>query len=1409
VQCEAGHTPALPLPALDFILIDDVHVPNSKCSVPLDRAWLKQTSAAHNISHVVQTPDATATDLTCLDLLHIGDHLNTDGLHVLLNVPLGQLRSTCKLLRSCAATAFVLIPSNPRFKTCSVGLSLCAEYSAAQIYQTTSPHSTSTQQLYSSTPSTEVRACSAVGSGLAMEFDVFLGTGKLPPSLPATALLDSGATHCFIESAYVQKLKLPVTPSTTQNIILADGSSSALLGTVDIVVCIQGVVTQVSAYCLASMPTYNLILGESWLIKNHAIINYDQISVTLVYPDRNFILYPRKGPGFKSAIAHAMSLPPLSHSVAEQLISDGSVAFCMHMELHETLESDIIALPPEDSELIWPTDLPPDVMRILHEHADVFGPVLPGLPPNESGPCIELIPGAVPPRMRPYRLTPKELDICHTKVKALLDLGHIVPCRSPFASPVHFVTKRSGETRMVFDLRRVNAITVKQHFPMARVDDIFDQLSGCSFFSSLDLTSAYNQLRLPEEEVERTAFVVPFGQFASRVLSFGLTNAAQAFTRVLTKLLGHLVGKFIAIYLDDILIFSKSAVEHADHIAQVLGLLRKAQFKAKLSKCFFCRSSLNYLGHVVGSSGLSVNPDKVSAVSTWPTPTNLKALLSFLGLANYFRRFICGYSSTAAPLTALTGNKTPWSWSPECQIAFEAIKSALTSAPVLVFPDFSLPFTVIADASLLGTGAVLLQQERPICYTSSKFSPAELNYTTTEQELLAVIRAFAEWRCYLEGAQHTVTIVTDHNPLTYLSTQNTLGRRQSRWSEFLQRFDHTWKYIPGHTNMADPLSRHPARTLAPSSVPLPGPPTCSVSLLAQTTPSIRDLLITAYADDPWFTKKTNLKHLQRDDQQLWRLNLPGKLPLIQVPHSDTVKLAILRELHDSPAAGHPGPQRTLCIVRRWFYWRGMARFIQNYASHCPSCQQMKPTSQKPAGLLEPLPVPAEPWSSISMDLLTCLPVTKDGYDTIVVWVDRLTKFCVAAPAKLTIDAPGFAALMVDAVISKFGLPDSIVSDRDVRFTGAFFKTLEVRLGTRLHTTTAFHPQGDGQSERMIRLLQESLRHFVCYTQNDWDKYLQLATFAINNADSQSTGQSPFYLNYGRHPRHPSGISDLPSALHLSPAALDFTSNLQQALKCAKGCLLSAQQRQKTAADHHRQEVIFKAGDLVLLSTKNLKLKAGQIWSRRKLLPKFIGPFEVLSTVTAAFSDNVTGKVPCAVKLLLPATTKIHPVFHVSLLTHWKDPVKDPLAKRVPQPLDWLHGEPQFLIKSLSGHKWLGSAKRPRLFFVVKWSGDCDDSLDSRVNLFASEPLLVTAYEQLHALAIAADKPAVSSAKAPKPLAPALTSAPVAVPAPEPPHPTQVVKTKAPAKAKPSPAVLLPLLPSKRGRERKHPAKLLS
>ena len=746
-----------------------------------------------------------------------------------------------------------------------------------------------------------------------------------------------------------------------------------------------------------------------------------------------------------------------------------------------------------------------------------------------------------------------------------------------------------------------------------------------------------------------------------------------------------------------------------------------------------------------------MDPKKVAAVMEWEVPQNLKELRGFLGLCNYFRKFICGYSSIAAPLVDLTQKSVIWdanTWKEPQQQTFDRLKKCLSEAPVLRMPDFSLPFRLVSDASILGTGAVLLQEERPVAYCSAKYIPAEINYSTTEQELLGIIKALKEFRPYLEGGQHPVQLVTDHHPNTYLRTQPNLSRRQAGWSEYLERFNYTWEYVPGRLNVADPFSRAPVGfcsdpTIARIHVALhthqhgavfnePGPsshaqgdvPTVSVcqagparafsmdinisQLLVHMAPEKgseaeeEDLLeffrkgYEADAVDYATMPDAHLYH--QSDEGLW---LRGTDPLHQkvvVPNSDDAKSWILSSMHDTPAAGHPGPERMLHLTRRWFWWKGMRQDVIDYAKSCKSCEMNKPNNQRAAGLLKSLDIPEYPFQSVSMDFITKLPVTAAGHDTIIVYVCRLTKFVTVVACNETLSAEDFYRFTVDHLISKHGCPESFVSDRDGRFISHFWDTMVDLMQSKKHMSTSFHPQTDGQTERMNRALEETLRHFVCYNQGDWDSHLQMAAFAINNSYHASTQTTPFMLTKGYHPRMPDPVTALTDRIQkqkpISHTAVKFSMAMHADIKFARECMRVAQEKQRRYADQHRRELSFEVGDMLLLSTKNLTLKNDQgTVARAKLLPKFIGPYEVIRKV---------GSV--AYELALPDVCRIHPVFHVSLLKKFIEPSRLNKCRHFPQPLDWLDGVPQFKVRAILDHRVTFVGRKRSVAYLVSWKG---------------------------------------------------------------------------------------------------------
>ena len=693
---------------------------------------------------------------------------------------------------------------------------------------------------------------------------------------------------------------------------------------------------------------------------------------------------------------------------------------------------------------------------------------------------------------------------------------------------------------------------------------------------------------------------------------------------------------------------------------------------------------MEYLGHVVTADGVAPDPVKVKAVQDWKVPENVREIRSFLGLAGYYRRFIQDFAKIAAPLTELTRKDVPYVWSLREGEAFAALKRQLTQAPVLQLADPNLEFVVTCDASDFAVGAVLSQVqpdgEHPVAYESKKMNEAEQRYPTHERELLAIIHALRVWKHYLEGGKFR--IVTDHYSLKYFMTQPNLSKRQARWLDFLAEFDFIIDHRPGKSNVvADALSRLNAVGKETKSA---GHPDLQMfqelEQLYSKDKQTYEILQNSAAH-PQFTV-LNQKIFKTDAGRM-QLYLPqGRL-----------RDCIMRELHDAGYAGHLGIKKTTELVKRDFYWPTLEQDVAEYVRTCDDCQRNKPSNQRQQGLLQPLEVSTRRWERVSMDLITHLPKTKRGYDSLFVIVDYCTKMIVLRPTVATATAVDIARIFVDAVVRTHGLPRTIVSDRDTKFTSNFWREVWKTMGTQLAMSSGFHPQTDGQTERANRSIEEMLRAYVGKRQNDWDERLAMVEFAYNNSVQSSSGYTPFYLCYGRHPVSPAQL--VVQVETKNEAADSFLEQLHQDVDQAVQNLRQAQERQKRYADRRRRVMEFEVGDEVLLSTRNLTpvLKTG---GSNKLGPLYVGPFEVLEKLTGSY------------KLQLPPHMKIHPIFHVSQLRLYRMPEAERRRYHFPDPVETAEGNDEYEVDEIVRHRVRRRGKkqtRTRKFeYLVFWTG---------------------------------------------------------------------------------------------------------
>ena len=943
--------------------------------------------------------------------------------------------------------------------------------------------------------------------------------------------------------------------------------------------------------------------------------------------------------------------------------------------------------------------------RVLGEFPDVFPAELPpGLPPKRSvDHKIEVEPDAKPPFRATYKMSYAELDELKKQLSELIEKGYIRPSKSPYGAPILFVKKKDGTMRMCIDYRALNKITTKNRYPLPRIDELMDRLHGASVFSKIDLRSGYHQVRVEDDDIQKTAFRTRYGHYEFLVLPFGLTNAPATFMHLMHDVLRKFLDDFVVVYLDDILIYSASEAEHEDHVRRVLEKLRQHQLYAKKSKCDFFKASVEFLGHVVTGDGISMEAAKIKAIQQWPPLKDVHDVRQFLGLASWYRRFIRDFAAISTPISELQRKDVPWSWGPAQEEAFNAIKKALTTAPVLMIPNVEEEFYVHADASDYATGAVLLQRDskdlRPVAYESKKLSDAERRYATHDRELLAIVHALHAWRCYLH--RRHFTILSDHRALRYLHTQPTLNDRQARWLSEMADYSFDIQHVAGKDNVAaDALSRRPDHRVSALSTWAPEPTFVAMFTEHYETEELEQHPAYFQEGEFWYTERDGARR-------------------IVVPDNADLKQRLLFEHHDAAISGHLGVEKTLESISRTYFWTGLRASVKAYVDGCDMCQRTKPSNQRPAGLLQPLPTPTRRWEQVTMDLIVQLPVTKDGHDAIIVFVDRLSKMALIRPTTTTVTAPEAAAIFFDTVFRHHGLPEVLISDRDSKFTSNFWRTTFQALGTKLRFSTAYHPQTDGQTERTNRTLEQILRAYVNRNLDNWDRCLGPAEFAINNARQASTGESPFYLNYGQHPAVPTTLPRVltnPDDQPQVPATFEFLTKLNDGLTAAHRHLQEAQARQARYANTRRRDLVFDVGDLVMLSTANLPLDPG-----RKLKHKFMGPYPITDIVS-----------PVAYRLALLSTMSIHPVFHVHLLKPYRDNDEEQFPTRRPQqpppPLITDEGDTHYIIDHIVDERHVskgrGRNRKSTIEYRVRWQGypSSDDTWETETTLAHTDQL---------------------------------------------------------------------------------------
>ncbi|GJU62308.1 putative reverse transcriptase domain-containing protein [Tanacetum coccineum] len=679
------------------------------------------------------------------------------------------------------------------------------------------------------------------------------------------------------------------------------------------------------------------------------------------------------------------------------------------------------------------------------------------------------------------------------QLKELSDKGFIRPSSSPWGAPVLFVKKKDGSFRMCIDYRELNKLTVKNRYPLPRIDDLFDQLQGSSVYSKIDLRSGYHQLRVREEDIPKTAFRTRYGHYEFQVMPFGLTNAPAVFMDLMNRVCKPYLDKFVIVFIDDILIYSKNKQEHEEHLKLILELLKKEELYAKFSKCEFWIPKVQFLGHVINNQGIHMDPAKIESIKDWASPKSPTEIHQFLGLVGYYRRFIEGFSKIAKPMTKLTQKKVKFEWGHKQETAFQLLKQKLCSAPILALPEGSKDFIIYCDALIKGLGVVLMQREKVIAYASRQLKIHEKNYTTYDLELGAVVFSVKLWRYYLYRTK--CMVFTDHKSLQHILNQKELNMRQRRWLELLSDYDCEIRYHPGKANVvADALSRKERE-----------PPLRVRALVMTIGLNLPKQILDAQTEA---RKPENIKNEDVGGMLVENSKDPEKLRTEKLePHADgtlcfngrswlpcygDLRTVIMHESHKSKYSIHPGFDKMYQDMKKLYWWPNMKANIATYVSKCLTCAKVKAEHQRPSGLLVQPDIPQWKWDNITMDFVTKLPKSSQGYDTIWVIVDRLTKSAIFVPMRETDPMDKLARMYLK----------------------------ENALGTSLDMSIAYHLQTDRQSERTIQTFEDMLCACAIDFGKGWVNLLPLVEFSYNNSYNASIKAAPFEALYGRKCRSP-------------------------------------------------------------------------------------------------------------------------------------------------------------------------------------------------------------------------------------------------------------------------------------------------
>ena len=814
--------------------------------------------------------------------------------------------------------------------------------------------------------------------------------------------------------------------------------------------------------------------------------------------------------------------------------------------------------------------------------------------------------GTKPIYIPAYRFPHSKRALLDNIIDDMLKDDVIEHSNSPWNFPLFLVPKKNGTWRAVVDYRQLNKVCEKTRYPLPILQDILMSIGeDKKIFTTLDFINGYWQIKLDENSKKYTSFSTPTGKYNFKKMPMGAACSPITMQKLVNTIFKGILGKYVHVFMDDILICSTDIETHLQHLQEVFNRLEKANLKVKVSKCKFLKERLKFLGHVLDGNGVHTSQDKIEAILKFPNPTDVKTLKSFLGVSGFYRAFIKNYSQIAKPLTNLLKKDVEFHWGDEQEKSFSKLKECLSSSPVLAYPNFKESFYIYTDASGIGLGAVLMQKDirgklRPIAFASRVLNSAEQNYSTTHREALACIWALKHFKDICYG--YEIIVRTDHAPVVELFNTKDLTGKLARWRLTVLDFQPTFEYLPGrHNVVADSLSRNLIATLQ------------DINKFDDLTKFQREdsfcKSIIYYLESGDETHMPNIcipmSEFRLDNDILVRdtsltLKHEPKRQVTQVVIPNTLISNILQTIHDSPQAGHPGKEKCLSQAKLNFYWPKMRLDINNHIDKCESCAEHKGHTGKQVPILN-YPIPKAPWETLAIDLLK-LPLTENQFQYLMVCIDHFSRFCILVPLKDK-SAKSVAKALIDEVFCKYNTPRHLLSDNGTEFNNAILEEICQIYNINKINIIAYHPASNGLVERQNRKIIQILKQINNPPSFHWDEWICQVASTLNSSINKAIAETPHFIVFGQDKRLPySIVTSNPKPLYNPDdyAKLRLNDFHKIYMKVTEA-LASSKREMIKNTNKNSKEKDLNIGDLVYMKRQDMN---------SKLDPIFEGPFRI-------------------------------------------------------------------------------------------------------------------------------------------------------------------------------------------------------